>query len=149
MLKKRRIVRKIFIFLTLYCHLIKSIPQERIITLTELETIKQQQNLILQKGVILQLSFEEAFWWHLFPLTGIFFIPPHYPYLPHAFSLWQLAPALGEGITVTFIDTGIFGWNLTTKETIFSRHPDNNFNENFLCESWNTCPFTEDRKSVV
>lgn len=182
---KKRVVTKVFICLVMCCNLVKSAPQERIITFPELEAIKQQQNHPPQQSVTFpesthgafsngpenpplkkisslispsslsrtlpsthqnkhsQLSFEETFWWHLFPLTGLFFVSPHYPYLPHAFSVWQLAPSLGAGIMVTFIDTGVFGWNLTTKGGTFARHPNSEIEGNFLRESWNTCPFAD------
>lgn len=166
----------------------KAEARERVITLTELETLKRSQNYptrqqtastvsthgsfskalkipplvsqnfsstipagskhpsSVQTSLTLStntesLSLESAFWWQRFPLTGLFFVKPIYPYLPHAFSLWELAPSLGKGITTTFIDTGVFGWTLTAKECSFTHHPDLEISGNFLHEPHSTCPF--------
>lgn len=59
----------------------------------------------------------DAFLWHLsFPTVGITlkepFYPPPYPFLPHYFSLWQLAPKQGNGVRIGVIDTGIAAYQV-------------------------------------
>ena len=71
-------------------------------TLAELEAIKHPQNY--------PPDIEKKF--------------PVYPYLPHAYPLWELAPNLGKGITVTLIDTGVFGFTFSTPTHTFVKHPD-------------------------
>jgi subtilisin family serine protease len=49
-------------------------------------------------------------WHQSFPTTGLLleepYYPPCYPYMPHFFSLHELAPSKGMGITIALIDTG-------------------------------------------
>lgn len=57
-----------------------------------------------------QLNDKNVYWYQSFPTTGLIleepYYPPTYPYLPHFFSLHQLAPSQGAGITIALIDTG-------------------------------------------
>ena len=87
--------------------------------------------------------YEKAFWWQLFPTTGLHTTNtfPPYPYLPHAYPLQELAPTLGKGITVTLIDTGIFGFTFSTPTHTFVKHPDLHITGDFLHEPHNTIPF--------
>ena len=66
---------------------------------------------------------------------------PVYPYLPHAYPLWELAPNLGKGITVTLIDTGVFGFTFSTPTHTFVKHPDLTIIGDFVYEPHNTIPF--------
>jgi hypothetical protein len=66
-----------------------------------------------------------------------------YPYLPHAYSLKELAPSLGKGITVTLIDTGVFGFTFSTATHAFLKHPDLTIVGDFLHEPHNTIPFAD------
>lgn len=73
---------------------------------------------------------EQLFWFQEIPTTGIRLkenvaqfgkkrISPwslDYPYLPHRFPLWQMAPKLGEGITVAVIDSGIAAFTFSKQE---------------------------------
>ena len=56
------------------------------------------------------------FWHQEIPTTGLRassqFFPPAYPFLPHLFLLWDLAPKKGAGIRVGIIDTGIAAFSL-------------------------------------
>src|SRR5690606_14989859 len=40
---------------------------------------------------------------------------PLYPFLPHYFSLWQLAPKHGKEVRIALIDTGIAAYGLDKK----------------------------------
>jgi hypothetical protein len=56
----------------------------------------------------------QSFLWHFsFPTTGLLvqepFFPPKYPFLPHFFTLNELAPHQGAGIKVGLLDTGFSG----------------------------------------
>lgn len=129
-------------------------------TRDELEAIKQQQQYPPRidkknsatthgnfKKIVSLPSYEKTFWWQLFPTTGLRpSLPSHsfqqpYPYIPHSYPLWELAPSLGKGITVTLLDTGIFGCNVTNTNHTFTRHPDLEIEGNFLSEPHNTVPF--------
>jgi subtilisin family serine protease len=59
---------------------------------------------------------DALFWYQSFPTTGLVlqepFYPPNYPYLPHYFSLWQLAPHKGDGVTIAVLDTGVAAYQL-------------------------------------
>jgi|GEM_PF-2940072 len=120
-------------------------PRDRIFTAIQLEHLKKDPAPIFsvdltKRGGEAYQDLAGVFWWQSFPLTGLWSTFAHYPYLPHTFSLWELAPALGAGITTTLIDTGVFGWDLTSDGTHFSRHPDLLISGEFLHHSYNTCP---------
>ena len=72
------------------------------LTLSELQKVRQNSA---------EHMYPYLFWWQNIPTTGIRieepFWPLSYPYLPHAFPLWQLAPKMGLGSNVWMIDTGI------------------------------------------
>jgi subtilisin family serine protease len=125
-------------------------------TLTELKTIKERQNCppdgtkkisATTHGNSPTLTFlpsyEVAFWWQLFPTTGLqtTHSSPPYPYLPHAYPLWELAPTLGKTSTVTLIDTGVFGFSFSTPTHTYVTHPDLTITGDFLHEPHNTIPF--------
>jgi hypothetical protein len=55
---------------------------------------------------------EHSFWHHRCITTGLYGEKPCYPYIPHMFSLWQLAPGKGKGATVVLIDTGVAGFTI-------------------------------------
>jgi subtilisin family serine protease len=58
----------------------------------------------------LKPAHDKLLWHYSFPTIGLHaqsqFYPPNYPYTPHFFTLWQLAPSQGHGITVALIDSG-------------------------------------------
>ena len=79
----------------------------------------QEQKKINQLGTSLEKykAMKDALFWHYsFPTTGLLlkepFYPPAYPYLPHFFSLWQLAPKKGAGVNVAVIDTGVAAYEV-------------------------------------
>jgi hypothetical protein len=135
-------------------------PIKTTFTLTELKTIKHQQNS--PPGVTKKISSTThgngstnkkwlkndthigILWWQDFFTTGLSSLnsPLLYPYLPHNYPLWELAPTLGKGTTVTLIDTGIFGFACTTPTETFVKHPDLEILGDFLHEPHNTIPFT-------
>ena len=136
-------------------------PIKTTFTLTELKAIKQRQNT--PPGVTKKISatthgnfsatknWRQPFipasldWWQSFFTTGLSSTKPSLPlvysYLPHAYPVWELAPALGKSITVTLIDTGIFGFTCTTPTETFVTHPDLEILGDFLHEPHNTIPF--------
>lgn len=89
-------------------------------------------------------TYQELFWWQLFPTTGIRiekpFYPLTYPFLPHAFALWQLAPSLGRGITVALLDTGIAAYSFTKGTITYTKHPDLPAPRVDQCQSYNFIP---------
>ncbi|MFT6765394.1 MAG: subtilisin family serine protease [Alteromonas naphthalenivorans] len=59
------------------------------------------------------------FWWQSIPTTGLRleapFWPLMYPFLPHAFPLWELAPKMGKGSKVFIVDTGMAAFDVIGK----------------------------------
>ncbi len=154
---KRAISRIILVFVVT-THNASSSHQKTTFTLSELNALKLKQNSppgITKKNSATTLgnlpsnaslpTCDNIFWWQLFPTTGLHAINPSlpliYPYLPHAYSLEELAPSLGKGIKVTLIDTGIFGFTFSTPTKAFVTHPDLTLTGDFLHEPHNTIPF--------
>lgn len=76
-----------------------------VLTAQELEQAKRG-NTTIRRDV------RDAVLWHqAIPTTGLLettpYFPPHYPYLPHQFTLWELAPNKGRGVSIGIIDTAI------------------------------------------
>jgi subtilisin family serine protease len=96
-------------------------------------------------------DFEKQLFWHqTIPTTGIrcyqeseeinpigqkksekVLWKANYPFIPHQFPLWQMAPKLGKGVKVAIIDTGIAAFDIKkTSESI----PDLQKNEDLSME---------------
>ena len=80
-------------------------------------TKEQQKIKQLSSGLEKYKAIKDALFWHYsFPTTGLLlkepFYPPAYPYLPHFFSLWQLAPNKGNGVNTAVIDTGVAAYEV-------------------------------------
>jgi len=130
-----------------------------IFTLAEVSAIKQEQNCpfgigkktspCILDGTSSSKNLRKPFtscnyeWWQLFPTTGLSRTtePLSYPYLPHSYNLCELAPHLGKGVSVTLIDTGIFGFTFSTETQTFIKHPDLTIVGDFTHEPHNTIPF--------
>lgn len=86
------------------------------LTFDELETIKHHGTISTKSPAIIKAIQSSLFWHQYFPTTGLRliepFYPPAYPFIPHNFSLWDLAPHQGKGIIVTVIDTGVAAFSL-------------------------------------
>ena len=72
---------------------------------------------------------ENAFWHYSFPTVGLA-IPEkplsiEYPYLPHFFSLWDLASRRGAGVTIVLLDTGVAAFKIKN-DVRYHRHQDLN-----------------------
>lgn len=89
------------------------------LTLAEVEEYKKRSN---------ESYNPDVFWWHSsFPTTGLVlkkpYYPPHYPYMPHYFSLWDLAPHKGAGVTVALVDTGVAAFEVSN-DNRYLKHRD-------------------------
>lgn len=89
------------------------------------DAIAQEQ---LQKKFDLYQRMQKVlFWYQSFPTTGMRleapFYPPKYPFIPHYFSLWQLAPKKGAGVTVALLDTGVAAFAVKDNP-FYIKHPD-------------------------
>ena len=85
----------------------------------QIPTLKEKKEIQAVKAQILSLTkriaelqkMESSLFWHQeIPTTGIRHsqkFPLIYPFLPHMFLLYDLAPKKGRGITIAVIDTGI------------------------------------------
>ncbi len=92
-------------------------------------------------------SYFETFWWQIFPTTGMRleepFWPLTYPFLPHAFPLWEMAPSLGKGIIVSIIDTGVAAFTFIDRGVHYTKHPDLFVAGDFTQECHNLLPYSD------
>jgi subtilisin family serine protease len=82
------------------------------LSLATLEKVKKGDVAsFAQKGVPIENVQKALFWYQELPTIGLrptpAFFPPHYPFIPHQFTLWQLAPHRGAGVKVAIIDSGV------------------------------------------
>ena len=102
------------------------------LTLSELMTIQQDlKQQELKNSLVGQESTRikpYLFWWQTIPMIGLRleepFWPPAYPFIPHMFALWQLAPHMGKKSTVYAIDTGLAACTFTREHKIYKKHQD-------------------------
>lgn len=78
---------------------------------------EKKEIALLQETVLMLDAFEGQLFWHqTIPTTGIRLEPTlwdnDYPFIPHQFPLWVMAPKLGAGVKVAIIDTGIAAFDL-------------------------------------
>lgn len=82
------------------------------LSLDELEKLKKGEHLSSHHLPASENEIKEAlFWYQKLPTTGLRpqdhnELPP-YPFLPHCFNLWELAPSKGRGVKIAIIDTGV------------------------------------------
>lgn len=78
----------------------------------EKKQLQTKKDLLEQQ----QLFLPYLFWWQSIPTTGLRlekpFWPLAYPFLPHAFPLWQLAPKMGAGVKVFVVDSGFAAFDI-------------------------------------
>ena len=90
--------KKLLFYLTIMC---SCFGKPVTFSLAELEQIMTSSSHALKPFL---------FWHQAMPTVGLRlvppFYPPPYPFIPHFFDLWHLAPKKGEGITVGVIDMG-------------------------------------------
>lgn len=55
---------------------------------------------------------QTLYWHYKTPTVGLIFEKPAYPYIPHFFSLEELAPAQGAGVKVAIIDSGVAAFSV-------------------------------------
>ncbi len=89
------------------------------------------------------------FWWQKIPTIGLRleepFWPIHYPYLPHAFALWELAPHMGKDVEVFLVDTGIASFSFNNNQ-FYKKHQDLEMMADFSKEKYN---FINDSKDIL
>ena len=87
------------------------------LSLETLESLKQGNvSAFAQKGVPVDHVERALFWYQELPTIGLRptkeFFPPAYPFVPHQFTLWQLAPHRGKGVCIALIDSGISAYEI-------------------------------------
>lgn len=91
----------------------------------EVEVSVQASSPILLERSDLK-NYSEAYWYQEFPTVGLRVDssewPCPYPFIPHCFSLWDLAPHQGEGVTLALLDNGVAGVRSQTERYLY--HPD-------------------------
>jgi hypothetical protein len=77
------------------------------------------------------------YWYQEFPMTGLRVTGlPAYPFLPHMFQLWELAPRKGAGCKVGVLDTGIAAFAFSD-DTAYRKNKDLEMNGDFANSSYN------------
>jgi subtilisin family serine protease len=106
------------------------------LTKSELEQILNHAMPTRLSTISLDNLIKDAFWHWSFPTIGLLQNePPPYPYLPHFFTLKELAPKQGAGITIVLLDTGIAAFSLPEFE--YYQHPNISYTGNFA--EYNHC----------
>lgn len=102
--------------------------EEALISKSKLTGKQQRELKRLQHGLTYFNDMQESIWWHqTFLTTGL----RHdvrknqltYPFLPHMFSLWDLAPKKGAGVTLVLIDTGVAAFSVEGNKS-YKKHID-------------------------
>ncbi len=76
-------------------------------------TIGSLKPLDKKEKAIATQDIQRTFLWHQkFPTVGLWYEEPAYPFIPHWFSLWDLAPHKGKGVTVAVLDTGVSAFSI-------------------------------------
>lgn len=87
-----------------------------------------------------QLLGPYLFWWQTIPTTGLRleqpFWPLTYPFLPHAFPLWEMAPSMGKGVKVFVLDTGMAAFDIIDKPS-YKKNQDLQMFGDFLTQNYN------------
>lgn len=80
---------------------------------------------------------EALFWYQELPTTGLrVYEKPPYPFLPHFFTLWELAPHKGKGVKIAIIDTGVAAFPVT-HSSVYKKNYDLEMQENFDRHNFN------------
>jgi hypothetical protein len=82
------------------------------LSLDTLERLKKGEEVQFGHKNVSSTQVKKAlFWYQELPTIGLRptdqFFPPTYPFIPHQFTLWQLAPLRGKGVRIAVIDSGI------------------------------------------
>jgi subtilisin family serine protease len=92
------------------------------LSLDMLERIKHGGSLTSNRLPASENDIKEAlFWHHYLPTIGLrnnASTEPSYPFLPHCFSLWELAPSKGNGVKIAIVDTGVAAFASADNHTI-------------------------------
>jgi subtilisin family serine protease len=143
-LKKRLFMKRTFLLLIIVPVFLHAAFEGAYLTLEELEAIKKgsfssltalqwyQNKQKNEKGKkqnndsIFKQIKDTLFWHQWFPTTGLRlqkpYYPPPYPYIPHYFSVWQLAPKKGKDSTVAVLDTGVAAFSLKNDASFKKNH---------------------------
>lgn len=94
-----------------------------------------------ERAVLIEISKKVFLWHYFFPTAGLIlqkpFYPPPYPFLPHFFSLWQLAPSKGKNIKVAVIDTGVAAFDFGGSNNEFKKNIDLQIAPEFSSSNFN------------
>lgn len=91
----------------------------------QLESINKQLS-------VLPRAKKQLFWHQRIVTTGMRDVQsPSYPFMPHYFSLWDLAPKKGEGIKVCMVDTGVASFTIKGKPA-YRKNKDLNMKADFV-----------------
>ena len=79
------------------------------------------------------------YWYQSFPTVGLRlekpYWPPPYPFIPHDFSLWELAPHQGENVTIALLDNGVAGI-MTEQTEMVAHHQDVIFHPDVIKDNY-------------
>jgi len=104
------------------------------------QILKDKLTDLTKTTAILKKLEPFIFWYQEIPTTGIRLKGRMgtyaYPFLPHLFPLWEMAPTLGEGINTVVIDSGIAAFDIKNYDK-FKKNADLAMNANFNTSSYN------------
>ncbi len=120
-----------------------SLIKKRIEKLSELKKFPEKavefQNI--KKDIDRLHSLSKTLYWHYkTPTVGIIVDGPSYPYIPHFFSLYELAPHKGSGIKIAIIDTGVAAFAVEGDDA-YRKNENLSMKRDFTNENYNVVSF--------
>lgn len=83
----------------------------------EAKKTREELEYLTHRIDLLKKAKQVLFWYQSVPTTGLRKIEdPAYPFIPHNFSLWELAPQKGKGIKVALVDTGVAAFQVASEK---------------------------------
>ncbi|MEX2438122.1 MAG: S8 family serine peptidase [Candidatus Babeliales bacterium] len=78
---------------------------------------RQELKALTDRIEVIKQAEQILFWYQSIPVVGMRDVAdPTYPFLPHYFSLWELAPRKGKGIKVGLVDTGVAAFQVSRQK---------------------------------
>jgi subtilisin family serine protease len=98
---------------------------------------KSKQEYLKKRLESLKKAEQILFWYQSIPTIGLRDIEdPSYPFIPHYFSLWELAPNKGKGIKVALVDTGVAAFQVASEKQ-YRKNIDLKMVANFTQDTFN------------
>src|SRR5579872_5308475 len=82
------------------------------ISLSTLEKLKKGEQVQFSHPVDAKQLKQALFWYQELPIIGLRPQQTNTRYLPHQFTLWELAPNRGKGVRIAVIDSGVASFEI-------------------------------------